>query len=315
MTRTRHDLFAKQYFAALLAPFGTVHPNHKLISETREADLLFIPRSITEADRQALGLLGRMLSHRYLFEAFRNPANVNEINSCIGKLNSDREHLLRIAKREKRKLQEQDQPRLAILSPTLSEKTLTAFHAIPDPHWAEGVYQLGGGLRTWLIAVHQLPVNRDTLWFRLVGRNGVQREAIAELLALPQGDRLRQQAIEHLSILRINLEIRDNLGKDERELIMNFNAVYETWRQEALAGIKREAIELAKQDIQVREEVKQEVEQEVVLRLLSRRVGILSDEVRSQITQLSIAQLDELAEALLDFAHAEDLTAWLQTQK
>ncbi|MCU0565943.1 MAG: DUF4351 domain-containing protein, partial [Oculatellaceae cyanobacterium Prado106] len=233
------------------------------------------------------------------------------------------------------------------LSPTLSEKTLTAFHAIPDPHWAEGVYQLGGGLRTWLIAVHQLPVNRDTLWFRLVGRNGVQREAIAELLALPQGDRLRQQAIEHLSILRINLEIRDNLGKDERALIMNFNAVYETWRQEALAGIKREAIELAKQDIQVREEVKQEVErevrqevrqeverevrqeveqeveqefrqevrQEVVLRQLSRRVGILSDEVRSQITQLSIAQLDELAEALLDFAHAEDLTAWLQTQK
>jgi hypothetical protein len=29
MTRTRHDLFAKQYFAALLKPFGTVNSNSK----------------------------------------------------------------------------------------------------------------------------------------------------------------------------------------------------------------------------------------------------------------------------------------------
>ncbi|MCU0567910.1 MAG: DUF4351 domain-containing protein [Oculatellaceae cyanobacterium Prado106] len=50
------------------------------------------------------------------------------------------------------------------------------------------------------------------------------------------------------------------------------------------------------------------------MRLLSRRVGLLSDEVRSQISQLSIAQLDDLAEALLDFSSAEDLTTWLQTQ-
>ncbi|MCU0569525.1 MAG: hypothetical protein MUF49_23485 [Oculatellaceae cyanobacterium Prado106] len=131
MTRTRHDLFAKQYFAALLAPFGTVHPSYKIISETREVNLLFIPRRLAAADRQTLGLLGRMLSHRYLFEAFRNLVNANEINSCIGKLNSDREALLRLAKRKKRKLQEKDQPRLSIISPTVSEKTLTAF--MPSP--------------------------------------------------------------------------------------------------------------------------------------------------------------------------------------
>ncbi|MCU0570149.1 MAG: DUF4351 domain-containing protein [Oculatellaceae cyanobacterium Prado106] len=347
MTRTRHDLFAKQYFAALLSPFGTVDPSHKIISETRETDLLlspfgtvdpshkiisetretdllfiphkFLPHETTAADRQSLGLLGRMLSHRYLFEAFRNPANITEINRCIGKLNSDREALFRAAKREGRKLREKDQPRLAILSPTLSQETLAAFHAVPDFRWATGVYQLGKGLRTHLIAVHQLPVNPDTLWLRLVGRDSVQQEAIAELLALPKGDRMRQQAVEYLSILQIEVGKRHNLGKDERGLMMNFSVVYEQWRQDALDALKQEAVQLAKQDIQAEaEQIQAEAEQigeqrgrqELVLRLLSRRVGVLSDEARSHITQLSIDQLDELAEALLDFSSAEDLTAW-----
>jgi hypothetical protein len=51
---------------------------------------------------------------------------------------------------------------------------------------------------------------------------------------------------------------------------------------------------------------------QIVLRQLSRRVGVLSVEVRSQITRLSAEQLEALAEALLDFSGTEDLMAWLQ---
>ncbi|MCU0567909.1 MAG: hypothetical protein MUF49_15075 [Oculatellaceae cyanobacterium Prado106] len=76
---------------------------------------------------------------------------------------------------------------------------------------------------------------------------------------MPQEDRLRQQAIEHLSILRINLEMRDNLGKDERELIMNFNAVYETWRQEALEKIRQEAIAAIRQEPETMQAIQQEI--------------------------------------------------------
>jgi hypothetical protein len=198
MTRTRHDLFAKQYFAALLQPFGTVKIDYKIISETREVDLLFIPHPTSKHDRKALGLLGRMLEHRYLFETFRNPVNADEINSCIGKLNSDREDLLRLSKRQKRRLRQKDRPRLAIITPTFSEKLRHSFHIQPDPRWGKGVYQLGEGQKTRLIVVHQLPVNQDTVWLRLVGRDHVQQQAIAELMALPLDNALRQKVVEHL---------------------------------------------------------------------------------------------------------------------
>jgi hypothetical protein len=54
-------------------------------------------------------------------------------------------------------------------------------------------------------------------------------------------------------------------------------------------------------------------ERSLILRLLSRRVGILSSEVRSQVEALSLEQLESLGEALLDFSSASDLELWLRT--
>ena len=58
---------------------------------------------------------------------------------------------------------------------------------------------------------------------------------------------------------------------------------------------------------------RQEGELAVVLRLLTQRLGAVEPEVRSQLQQLSSTQLEELAEALLDFSTTEDLASWLQT--
>ena len=58
----------------------------------------------------------------------------------------------------------------------------------------------------------------------------------------------------------------------------------------------------------------QEVSSSLVLRLLARRVGQISPEVRSIIQQLPLAQLENLGEALLDFGSMQDLTDWLQTR-
>jgi predicted transposase YdaD len=55
----------------------------------------------------------------------------------------------------------------------------------------------------------------------------------------------------------------------------------------------------------------QEHARSLVLRLLARRIGILPIEIRSQVEALSITQLDELGEALLDFSQLTDLTTWL----
>jgi predicted transposase/invertase (TIGR01784 family) len=59
------------------------------------------------------------------------------------------------------------------------------------------------------------------------------------------------------------------------------------------------------------EQGRQEGGKALVMRLLTKRFGKLSDRYLTQISELAITQLEELAEALLDFANITDLDLWL----
>ncbi|NET60816.1 MAG: DUF4351 domain-containing protein [Symploca sp. SIO2E6] len=61
-----------------------------------------------------------------------------------------------------------------------------------------------------------------------------------------------------------------------------------------------------------KQEGRQEGERSLVLRLLNRRVGSLPQPLQDQIEQLPLEALEELGEALLDFAEMDDLVQWLQ---
>ncbi len=50
---------------------------------------------------------------------------------------------------------------------------------------------------------------------------------------------------------------------------------------------------------------------ELILRQLTRRFGAIEPEIQQQIRSLSITQLEELAEALLDFSSPSDLVNYL----
>ncbi|WP_244154797.1 DUF4351 domain-containing protein [Cylindrospermopsis raciborskii] len=50
----------------------------------------------------------------------------------------------------------------------------------------------------------------------------------------------------------------------------------------------------------------------MVIRQLTRRLGELSEQRLGQIRQLSVPQLEALAESLLDFRDISDLEAWLK---
>ncbi|MEM9215650.1 MAG: DUF4351 domain-containing protein [Cyanobacteria bacterium P01_F01_bin.150] len=52
--------------------------------------------------------------------------------------------------------------------------------------------------------------------------------------------------------------------------------------------------------------------QSLILRLLPRQVGSLSDNIYSQLQQLSLEELEALADALLDFKQMDDLIQWLK---
>src|SRR4028119_281058 len=57
---------------------------------------------------------------------------------------------------------------------------------------------------------------------------------------------------------------------------------------------------------------RQEGKQELIRRLLVRRFGTVEPEIQTRIRRLSIDQLENLGEAILDFTSASDLITWLQ---
>lgn len=49
----------------------------------------------------------------------------------------------------------------------------------------------------------------------------------------------------------------------------------------------------------------------LVVRLLYRRLGMVSPQLQEQIQSLSTVELEDLGEALLDFSNTADLETWL----
>lgn len=83
--------------------------------------------------------------------------------------------------------------------------------------------------------------------------------------------------------------------------------VYQDAYQEALQKGRLEG------RLEGRQEGKQEGEVRTILRLLNRRFGNLSPQLTHQITALSLDNLDNLADAILDMQKLEDLIKWLST--
>jgi predicted transposase YdaD len=59
---------------------------------------------------------------------------------------------------------------------------------------------------------------------------------------------------------------------------------------------------------------RQQGELALVIRQLTRRLGAVAPQLRERIGMLSIEQLEDLGEALLDFTNTADLQAWLGRQ-
>ena len=53
-------------------------------------------------------------------------------------------------------------------------------------------------------------------------------------------------------------------------------------------------------------------ERSLVLRLLKRKLGEIPQDLRGRIEELSLTQLENLGEALLDFEQMDDLVNWLE---
>ncbi|MDD1440019.1 DUF4351 domain-containing protein [Dolichospermum sp. ST_sed3] len=301
MTRFIHDKFAKDYLEELLKDYGEVKASEKVSGEIKEIDVLFTPAKQQTSKLQILGLLGRLAENPAIIEPYRNPASSDEICDCILKLLEVKASLRREAKANKIKLQESEIPKLWILTPTISETRLSSFGTIQKEDWLSGVHFLADAMRSAIVAIHQLPQTPETLWLRLLGRGSVQSQAIIELQALPLDHPYQKATLELVYNLRENLRVNQELETDDRELIMRLEPLYQRDREQA----KEEGRQEGKQ------EGRQEGEKDLILRLLHRRIGGIDALLIERITGLSIEQLENLGEALLDFSSVTDLEAWL----
>ncbi|MDB9519632.1 hypothetical protein PN466_22055 [Roseofilum reptotaenium CS-1145] len=292
MTRFIHDQFAKQYLTELLSPLGTVETNKEIASQVRYIDLLFIPASDANPERENLGLLGRLIATTALIEPFRNPINKSELRTCMIKLFTLQ------AQWERQNYKESDLPHLWILTPTASVDFLNSCHATSDEeNWGSGLYFCPDTFKTAVIVIHQLPQTPETLWLRLLGRGQVQKQAIQELEALPRDNPQRKNVLKLVKALVALLNKRQNREQDiepeDGELIMNLMEMYE----EAMSEDREQA----------KAEAEQRATRHFVETLLRSRFGTLDEDLASRVEAIASLPPEEFTPLLLQLSREEVL--------
>jgi predicted transposase/invertase (TIGR01784 family) len=128
-------------------------------------------------------------------------------------------------------------------------------------------------------------VTLDTLWLRLLGRDTVQKQAIAELLALPKHHPYRATTLRHIAVLQRNLRSRQNITRDLREVIMTLSITYEQIEAEIIEKGLQQGIEQGIE--QGREATQRSIARTMLQEGMNRKTV-------ARLTGLSMAQLPKL---------------------
>ena len=116
---------------------------------------------------------------------------------------------------------------------------------------------------------------------------------------------------------------RQEVSEPTRRAIIEMITTIVTYRFENLSRREIEAmLDITLKETRVYQEIKEEGREEgreeatlsLVIRLLTKRFGELSEELRSRLSELPLPTLEALSEALLDFTGLDDLQGWLTQQ-
>ncbi len=140
-----------------------------------------------------------------------------------------------------------------------------------------------------------------------MGRGTVQEKAISEVADLPANSPYKGNTLDLFLSLKMELESKQSIEPEERNLAMRLSALYIEKIQEA------QQVGEARGRQEGRTEGRTEEGQALILRQLTRRVGNVPIDTEVRVKALSLAQLEDLGEALLDFTQMGDLLAWLDS--
>ncbi len=135
------------------------------------------------------------------------------------------------------------------------------------------------------------------------------REEIMRESTLYQDIWQRSRKQQTLSVVRRLLSLR--FGEVDSSLIERVQ-VLSVEQLEALVEVLFNRSEIADVEVWLEQEQRREGEVTVIKRQLARRLGEVEPAIIEQIRRLSIADLEALGEALLDFSEVGDLVAWLE---
>jgi hypothetical protein len=247
MTQSPHDQLSKQHLETFLEPIGAVQRQYEVPGEAKFIDVWFVPNPEAVVGPE-LGLLGQMVQTACLFEPYRNPPSRRDVRVAVMKLVWVQEDERRKAQVDE--LPEENQPQLWILAAKTSALLLRGAKAEPLPDWPVGVYFCGDVFKTAIVAIDQLPVTSETLLLRILGRGDTQKQAIQEVLALPEADPRRAPILRLLSAWRVRIDLGELINFAEPEELMEFSAAFLQWEQETeqrgkLEGKLEERRELA----------------------------------------------------------------------
>jgi hypothetical protein len=81
--RNRFDYLAKQIGQEALRPSGTTVAHDEINAETQYADLRHEPDPACQAERNRIGLLGRLASEPCLIEVYSHAPDAEEFRACL----------------------------------------------------------------------------------------------------------------------------------------------------------------------------------------------------------------------------------------
>ena len=283
-----YDHLGKTIGVAALGPCGATEMEAVIAPDPRRADLRHDPDPARDAERERLGLLGRIAAVVCIIELYSGAPDEADAIVCLGKLiafllQRQRE----VAKRREalRKRIERETPdevlpppepfvipRCWMLSARPPTAVLARFAATPAPGWPGGVYfgtgtlvGAEGVLPIGIIDASELPRDRSTLLVRFMVAGPLLADAIADLAALEEDAHERAIVEQILVDLEHVLGTKPSPTPEEEEFVVNMQG---TWKDARRIG---------------RDEGRAEGEARALLTVLRGRGIVVPDAARERI--------------------------------
>ncbi|WP_437677374.1 hypothetical protein [Sorangium sp. So ce131] len=303
--RERSDQFVKSLLRDALRRAAESDTEVEVAAATQRIDVWCVPDPAREALRRELGVLGELAAEPCMFEVFRNTPGLRQLRDCLRKQLAWHHELERRARAALDRVEAEPAPRKEVPFPWLivvsTGRPETVLDGFGCQALSPGVYGSVQALQLRVVVLSELPRTRSTLILRLMGARRVLREALLDLMALPEDAWERSIALPLL--VHFGYELPGQLPEDaEDDVIMEIQEWFKTYqaeqRQLGLDEGKRLGLDEGKRL--------------ALARLFEKRLGraMTNDERSTMAERLARLGEERLDEVVLTL-DGETLAAWL----